>query len=343
MEKTRKQHYVFQSYIKAWVPNNDKAVWCICNNKVCQMQPKNVGYKKDFYRLECPNDTERQIISALSTIYPPSGQKEIIKHIKDILNYFAFSDCAAALAAALCSVDASVDASTACKLKEQNIKKELDAGRNNIAEQFYGKSEGALMETFRKAFNNKPLFSDNKSKQELFLNICIQYFRTKAIRDDISKCIKEYINKSAIDKKAVSVKNVFNMLIWPAPGLLADNLLANNFNVHVVQNTTNIHLITSDQPVINLSADYSCCIEPKNLELYYPISPTMAIFIDKSDDRSNLNRPDYVNELNKKMITAASNFIITSSEKQAQDVCKSIANLKLSFNSHKFPQAQNRT
>ena len=109
MEKTRKQHYVFQSYIKAWVPNNDKAVWCICNNKVCQMQPKNVGYKKDFYRLECPNDTERQIISVLSTIYPPSGQKEIKKHIKDILNYFAFSDCAAALAAALCSVNASID------------------------------------------------------------------------------------------------------------------------------------------------------------------------------------------------------------------------------------------
>ena len=65
-------------------------------------------------------------------------------------------------------------------------------------------------------------------------------------------------------------------------------------------NKTDIPFITSDQPVINLYADYQKPEEePNGLTFYYPISPDVAILLNSEDTQNKVyltrEQVDYYN------------------------------------------------
>jgi hypothetical protein len=54
-------------------------------------------------------------------------------------------------------------------------------------------------------------------------------------------------------------------------------------NLTLVHNNTEVPFITGDQPVINLHATGQ--VAPETLSFYYPISPTMALFLGEVEEK----------------------------------------------------------
>jgi len=93
----------------------------------------------------------------------------------------------------------------------------------------------------------------------------------------------------------------------------------NNTSLLLLQNNSDVPFITGDQPVINTKATYHSSTNDltEELELYYPISPTIAILI-------NLKSNEYTTrkyKVTKKEATSYNNLIADASHQElfAQD------------------------
>jgi hypothetical protein len=111
--------------------------------------------------------------------------------------------------------------------------------------------------------------------------------------------------------------------VWPAQRhMTATNLGCNLFlertykPITLVKNDTEVHFVTSDQPVINLYPDEAQGAEI--LAIYYSVSPTRAIMF--GDLKDEVPRPEWavtpadVHRLNRVMKTASHEMVFGDSE-----------------------------
>lgn len=76
------------------------------------------------------------------------------------------------------------------------------------------------------------------------------------------------------------VQNIWSVLYFILATNLAFSLSSNSTSrTLLLINTSSVPFITGDQPVINTLADYSVYEEAKELEVYYPLSQTLALLI----------------------------------------------------------------
>ena len=112
-------------------------------------------------------------------------------------------------------------------------------------------------------------------------------------------------------------------LFWFAEAMVADALYEKNAHLTLLINHTETPFITTDQPIINLLADYQDSTdEVNNLVYYYPISPKVAITVNDSniDDKLELLKKQ-VEEYNQKLINASYEFVFADNEKILRDIC----------------------
>jgi hypothetical protein len=81
-----------------------------------------------------------------------------------------------------------------------------------------------------------------------------------------------------IDKSKIDIKKIWSVFHLVLAVKVADNLLGRKLTVVILENKSSLHFITGDQPVVNTKASTDGT-ETKDLELYYPISPRLAIKI----------------------------------------------------------------
>lgn len=106
--------------------------------------------------------------------------------------------------------------------------------------------------------------------------------RTKKMRENLN--LVELKNKN-IDLKKMSIILPF---IY---GEIAGNWIYNVGKIELIENSTSLNFITSDQPIFNVKAPLNYSQEVKEFELYYPVSPNYAIYISKTG-----NGKDVINE-----------------------------------------------
>ena len=105
-----------------------------------------------------------------------------------------------------------------------------------------------------------------------------------------------------IPKENIKLENVQPHLFWYIQTALTFSLWKKNAHLTVLVNKTSLPFITSDQPVINLKADYQNMeIEPTDLIFYYPISPEIAITVNdeisETIDELDLSEVDRYNRV----------------------------------------------
>lgn len=91
-------------------------------------------------------------------------------------------------------------------------------------------------------------------------------------------------------------------------------------------NKNSTGFLTSDQPIINIKADYkNKNKEPKELILYFPVSPDVAITINDNNDldKIQLDEP-VVQKYNKLIVDASHESIIGDSPELLRDIIKNI-------------------
>lgn len=216
------------------------------------------------------------------------------------------------------------------------LEEKVDEATNDIEEDFLSSIESETSRWMR-AFKKRNFSEiEKKDKRELFLHIAIHYFRTKATRDRFQKKLNaQFSNKAFIEEFCklqpsinlanVHVENITHPIFWGFQAALSTSLFTRKACITFLENKTNMPFITSDQPIINLKADYAKSnhenlqpCEVKELLLYYPLSPRIAITIDANTSSEkietvNLQTQD-VEEYNDKMVKA-SHEIIFANEK----------------------------
>ena len=80
-------------------------------------------------------------------------------------------------------------------------------------------------------------------------------------------------------KGSIKADNLYQPMLWLLSAKCSDAIL--NAHITILINKTDVSFITSDQPVINLKADYKdLSQQPDKLVFYYPISPRVAMTIN---------------------------------------------------------------
>ena len=308
-----KQHYVFQAYLNKWcneknqvyvLKKNEKKLFCTTTN--------NILHLRQMYKIQELNNDEKNFIEILMTVlhFNNADKHEMRKHIGEYLTPYNNQKIVEALK--------KWNPIPEGHPFYEDINKEfekLDELINiqvvNTEEDFLSEYEGDGMTWINKIIAGDTNFyypENTKIKilfqKEDFLNfICVQYFRTLGMRNQIINNIKEMLNiyleydDSLLNKSLVKYnfnniqpKNILPHFIWMVQAKCSAGL--SNANIMIVRNRTDLPFITSDQPVMNMKTKVNG-EETKEFVLWYPLSPEVGIIInDERGERNLYNKLD---------------------------------------------------
>jgi hypothetical protein len=257
--KKRRHHYVWRGYLRAWAI--DEKIYCLCNNKIINPNLMGVAVQKDFYKLnELSNDDIEFIRNHIIKISP----KESRRCHENLLNAFTY-------------VHQSLKKYPEIKSsKNPEVREAIDLYLHNQEEDLHTGIE-SIGEKYLECLRNKDVafFETDKGFRDFIYYLCIQYMRTKKIRESNIKKFRSTPHQNAMNKSWNIISHI-----------LATNMGGSfyidrkNFKLMMIENNTKNDFITGDQPVINIFSLSTIKDEPvENIAFYYPISPKLAVFV----------------------------------------------------------------
>ncbi len=316
MEKKRKQHYVFQAYLDAWTENGK--LWCMYDKKTFQTGTMNVAQERDFYRIKPLNEDEKRFYDIFLSTLHPDVKKQLEAHRDTYLEVIEMKKNIDIINNILTLKFGNYD-KIPNEIKELCFKMEnsIDIAINNIEEDYHSDIESKGIKWIRSLceMDNSFYFYDNKIINEGYSDepfnfiffVCTQYFRTKAMTkrwiSSFETSLKDLqCSKYGISIEKIQLENLVHHFFWEMKNRLSYYLRRNKAHLTILINETDIPFITSDQPVINLYANYEKLSEEiKEIMLYYPISPKVAILLnDKNTEeriKLDVDKVDYYNNM----------------------------------------------
>ncbi|QQT55343.1 DUF4238 domain-containing protein [Sphingobacterium multivorum] len=153
---------------------------------------------------------------------------------------------------------------------------------------------------------------------EAMMYICFQYFRTRKIKNIMMEAF-------------ATVEHFITSRVWPQMTFILSTVLAKslsldkNLRIYFLNNSSDVNFITGDQPIFNLLGDdLDSESFAKNLELYYPLSPKVAMLIKVSSEPKEMIiyknlKTSEVLIYNSKLFEIAEDFIYSNSEDNLKD------------------------
>lgn len=319
MNKKRRQHYVFQAYLASWV--TDEYLWCYRDGKLFNTQPIKVAQERDFYRIEPLNDYEREFLLFFYKKSHPDVLKAISEHIDAYLMPLKWEK---ALEKFECLIKKNFPQDSQLFVEIENelsiLKQNVDIYINDTMEDYYNDIEGDIMKFIKALKGGDSSFYSSPDEAFSFLySVSVQYFRTKAIKKRWISNFELTLNSKQWDRLGfprdrICLEHLHPLLMWEFQNLCAYNLIKTNAHLTILINNTDIPFITSDQPVINLKADYTNLENiTDELVFYYPLSPKVAITInDSNTDEKILLSEDDVKNYNSSMVNASYEYLFSS-------------------------------
>lgn len=159
--------------------------------------------------------------------------------------------------------------------------------------------------------------SDNNLFFEAMMFLSFQYFRTKKMKNDI---------KRAFEKEPFPASKFWNIISHTMSTNVAGYLSLNpELRIIHFENKTSTSFFTNDQPVFNIKNNIDANGVVKQLELFYPLSPSNAILIhfrnEQKDKVENiLASRETVKYFNDMMFKNSDFFMFSNSEQQLIDL-----------------------
>lgn len=290
---TRRQHYVWRNYLKAWTKNDKIFSYNKYQKKVFPSSLMKVAQQNYFNRFYTISGNEKKFLE-----YSCHDLKGPIKeYLNDIVT--------------LADIFTGIK-NINLQLGFQN--KELDALEKNGYESLHTEMEscGNKLIMCRK-FEDIKFFDDDLSKFEALTFLCYQYFRTKNLRD---RQIETFKNDN------LDINKIFSPLAIINATKVSQNICFDSSIRYIFLEKSpdsDLSFITGDQPVINLVGNITDDEGfTTDLIFYYPISPNHAIKIsfDNSGEKYQhqiLNR-DEIHFFNYKIRDEYNEFIFSDSQ-----------------------------
>jgi len=265
-----------------------------------------VAQEKYFYELpDLTEDEENKLKTFIDQLSHPDNQ--------DLSNDF-FD-----LFTAHNSIVRSFDLSKATAEAKKTFEEEVRKIKVNSMEKLHGYIE-LMGDKLLKISSLQDL--DNLSEDEIYNSIiflCFQFIRTKPRQ----KAIEEKINGHRI---ADFSKKVWNILTFILGFNMARAIsLDKDRKIVLLKNSTELKFITGDQPSFNISSALNEEGLPKDLELYYPISPTLALLVNFNSHLDQFSEKeisiDEVNTYNMKLLEN-SDFFVFGTDKEQLEIYK---------------------
>lgn len=294
-EKKKRQHYVWRYYLTAWENENGK-LSCLRNNKVFTASARDVANIRNFYRL---NELSLYDIQVITTLFidgygPPEVQEANKNWMKQFNQIFEYKR----------KIEQSGDAT-------EKVNEKIDILINNIEENFHSNIEDIgkpYLELLRNG--DASFYQDDERKFDFNYFICTQYFRTNMLKNNVLRAIRSIPVPPPPDLNVDKVWNV-SKFIFITNLAFQMSLSSNNFICQILINKTTTPFITGDQPVINTKAEYDSEEQTNEMELYYPISLTIALLVKKGSPLDNESIDVEESEVQK-----YNNLIFKASEEQ---------------------------
>ncbi|MCT4664244.1 MAG: DUF4238 domain-containing protein [Flavobacteriales bacterium] len=252
MKLKKNQHYVWKHYLKPWT--NNEQICCLRNNKfLFTTNSKNVAVRKFFYESTKLTDIDNKFIEGHLKQYHPSAFQSLNRLI-------SMYD------------------------KTTNWDEYL---QKCGLEDFHGIVETNFIPLLDKIYKDDLSFLKNTEDLNQFsFFIGCQYMRTNKMKKAILGSLDSFKKTSNVSMPdyyhSLNFQGIADVILLFQSDIIGNWIFSNGY-VQIINNCTDINFITGDQPVINVKSDKDEKGIPMGFELYYPISPSKALYIQNKD------------------------------------------------------------
>lgn len=277
---TKKQHYIWRNYLRPWTDNNSTTgrIACLRKNKIFSTSLMNIAQENYFYNIHPLSELERHLIYKITIDNYTGVQKEISKGWLNL--YCAPFD----LENKLQHLSYSAGIQYSDRIVEDQ---ELKNWKIEYIEKLHCQIESMGVQYLERIKQKDITFWNSDMCRDKFsFFVSNQYFRTKRARDAIISAFKMMkIKFPGSDFETICPENM-----WiPLTLIYASNVganLAHDFSMVLLQAKEN-HFIVGDQPIINTYSTLDMFTQPKDVELFYPITPHLALLLTKNPQYTN--------------------------------------------------------
>lgn len=270
---TKRQHVVNRKYLTKWNNKNSKLFCLFEDNEIKEINAKNICVYNFFYKINSLNSLEKDLILQN---FGDDGRKVFIannndgKNVYDLICFYQQLERKKYPLPIFELVDSLVFAGYYKRLIDEGKLKLLNS---EDIKNFYNEGVESV-HTFYESLGFpflEELYNHSYSNLEKYLSnfipfLCVQYFRTNKIKQDVINYVGSEIN----------IENSWTLFNLFASIKISNNMLQNTLKLEILHNQSKIQFITGDQPIINIKAQANKK-ETKELEFYYPISPGIAL------------------------------------------------------------------
>lgn len=302
----KQQHYVWRDYLRPWADN--EKIWTYFKqlDKIERPNLMGVAQERYFYKLvDFTEDEELFLKLFIENISHPSVKDFNL----DFLTMFTINN----------KLKKSLAETKNPFVDRTYIEEEIRKIEINIMEDAHCKMEemGAKLIKYRSFEELKTILNENYYHEGLMF-LCFQYFRTQKMRKAVLLQYKGTKHEDLMEKS-------WNILSYAfATTVTSSIVLDTRLKFVFIENKTDVHFITGDQPVFNILGDK---LNEKgnviDLELYYPLTPKQALSIHFRTDTTeqfecksaDIAMIDY---LNKKVFENSDYYIFANTKEQLE-------------------------
>lgn len=303
-----KQHYVWRYYLESW--SDEQLVWCLRDGKIFQPNIRDVAQKRNFYKVQALDSEELGLLNAFIEKFPPhlrTAHNQVVE-----LFTLAHKHKRA--------IDRQIESSKTPSHPETDaLRRSLDIINNNLEEEIHATIEGDSQRFITAIRAEDVSFWSSSEKLDFIQYVCLQMLRTKKIQDTLNSLIEEKMPENLNLQKIWGVmRHLLTMNV--AHAIYSDKA----YDLMLILNDSPLPFITSDQPVINtFSFGLTKYDSPKDLEIYYPLSPRKAIMITTKGNGTQFVTEAEVRKYNDYVFHSAHEQIYSSSRSLLEEHVKS--------------------
>jgi hypothetical protein len=273
---TRRQHYVWRKYLRAWAPNDQ--IWCLRENNIFNTNLMNIAQERDFYKLRDLTHEEIKFLDDFCNVQREPLRTTNLRWVKYFTATFELQRGLIAKG-----------------LPAKEIMRFINEAAIKQEEELHGRIEqDAVVNLDALLAGDASFFKISDEKIKFLYFLCVQYTRTKKLKANALEGPSKLT--------AVKPENIWNALSHIIATSLAQNLVAYSYQLYFLRPEGEEVFITGDQPVINLHGTYVASTEaPKELDLYYPISPKLAVLVASEPPENSALTDEEVRGYNRHM------------------------------------------
>lgn len=295
-EKKRRQHHVWQHYLKSWA--TDGQIWCLRDGNVFQTNTANVAVERDFYKIPELTDDDIALIKWL-VVNP--GQHELTQ--KNHEHFLGLLTAPSRLA----------DQFRRFARDPKELDELLDIIRTNVLEDYHAGIEDSFSPLLDEILRNDLSFYADAKRCITFTHfLCTQHMRTKNIKE---KTIERVRSNGGPDISRIwdIMSHMFAVNIGTCLYLERSKR-----TLALIRNRTDVPFVTGDQPIINFHGNG--ITPPKTLSFYYPVSPRLALLWPEAGEAPAFTTeelsPTQAEALNMRMLEACHSQIFAQTESE---------------------------